>query len=88
MEVAFVCRRELKEVINSSAAGESPKRFFKWSAAASFDRLAEYAKICSRDSLSSGRIFEMRGSAHEVRLADMLLLESNVKKILVCEQRS
>lgn len=32
-------RRELKEVMNSSAWGESPRRFLRCSAAASFDRL-------------------------------------------------
>lgn len=36
-----VARRELKEVMNSRAAGESPRRFFRWSALASFERLAE-----------------------------------------------
>lgn len=33
-------RRELNEVMNSRAAGESPRRFFRWSALASLERVA------------------------------------------------
>ena len=34
-------RRELNEVMNSRAAGESPRRFFRWSALASLESDAE-----------------------------------------------
>ena len=57
-------RRELKEVMNSKACGESPNRFLRCSAAASLDRLDTYSMICLRESWSSGSRCESWVMAH------------------------
>ena len=47
--------RALKELMNSRALGESPRRFLRCSAAASFGSAEVYSMICVRESWSRGR---------------------------------
>lgn len=47
--------RALKELMNSRALGESPRRFLRCSAAASFGSAEVYSTICSKESWSRGR---------------------------------
>ena len=65
-EFAFAgaCRRELKVVMNSIAGGESPSKFLRCSAPASFDNVSVYEIICFNDSSSRGSSFDSWGSAH------------------------
>lgn len=53
----------LKELINSSDCGLSPKRFCKWSAASLFERDSVYVIICFSESSSKGRSLDNCGSA-------------------------
>ena len=62
---AEVPRRELNDEMNSKACGESPSRFFKCSAAASFDRVDEYEMTSFSETSSKGRRRCRRGSAHD-----------------------
>jgi hypothetical protein len=47
--------RELNDEMNSSAGGASPRRFFRCSAAASFDKLLVYVMMSLRELSSSGK---------------------------------
>lgn len=51
--------RELNELINSKAFGESPRMLFRCSAAAFLSKLAVWSRICFNDSSSRGRICEI-----------------------------
>ena len=55
--------RLLKDEMNSSDCGESPRMFCKCSAAAGLERLSVYAMISFSDSASSGRRRFSCGSA-------------------------
>ena len=50
--------------MKSRACGESPKRFLRWSAAASFGREDVYSTICFNDSSSRGKRREIWDRAH------------------------
>ena len=50
--------RALKELMNSRALGESPRRFLRCSAAASFGSAEVYSIMCSKESWSRGRRWE------------------------------
>jgi hypothetical protein len=67
--------------MNSRAAGESPRRFFRWSAPSSLERSVAYARIWVRDSVSRGRISERRGSAQFIRVEGGM---AGWKRIIVC----
>lgn len=69
----WASRRELKDAMNSKAPGESPKRFLRCSAHSSFERVAEYAMISPRLSLSSGRSWARRGVPHETRFTELMV---------------
>lgn len=57
-------RRELNEAMNSNACGESPRRFLRFSAAASLGRLELYSMICLRELSSRGNRRESWFRAH------------------------
>ena len=64
LAAAGASRRELYEQMNSRALGESPRRFFRCSAAASLGSVEVYSRIWFKDSSSRGRSWESWAGAH------------------------
>lgn len=62
-------RCALYELMNSSAFGESPRRFFRCSAASAGGRVDVYVSICDRESSSKGRRVESLFRAHSEAVA-------------------